>query len=193
MRAGPSCIAGSFTGRDEEGVPDELRYKSRKTLRECRSLKRWLQSLGGQDQKLDSILVGPGRNNAHSLKGEGGKAPTFCWFQPGWGIPGERQWRKSCFRSSHQPGIFSQGPSKMGPLWTPPSPFLFLFGEPASLRTQDYPSCPDRGPGYPPHSPTHHPILILSLGILLPPRLTSLKEQGGSLIIWALHTHTLCK
>ena len=127
MRAGPSCIAGSFTGRDEEGVPDELRNKSRKTLCECRSLKRWLQSLGGQDQKLDSILVGPGRNNAHSLKGEGGKAPTFCWFQPGWGIPGERQGRKSCFMSSHQPGIFSQGPSKMGPLWTPPSPFLLLF------------------------------------------------------------------
>ncbi|KAJ1064823.1 hypothetical protein K5549_005632 [Capra hircus] len=34
----------------------------------------------------------------------------------------------------------------MGPLWTPPSPFLLLFGEPASLRTQDYPSCPDREP-----------------------------------------------
>ena len=68
---------GSFTGRDEEGIPDELRYKSRKILCERRSLKRWLQSLGGQDQKLDSILVGPGRNNAHSLKGEGGKAPNF--------------------------------------------------------------------------------------------------------------------
>ena len=167
---------GSFTGRDEEGIPDELRYKSRKTLCERRSLKRWLQSLGGQDQKLDSILVGPGRNNAHSLKGEGGKAPTFCRFQPGWGIPEERQWRKSCFMSSHQPGIFSQGHSNMGPLRTPPPLYLLLFGEPASLRTQGYPSCPGRGPGSPPHSPTHPPIHILTLGILLPP--SSLASRG---------------
>ncbi|CAN0244075.1 unnamed protein product [Rangifer tarandus platyrhynchus] len=31
----------------------------------------------------------------------------------------------------------------MGPLWTPFSLFLLLFGEPACLRSQDNPSCPE--------------------------------------------------
>ncbi|KAB0379700.1 hypothetical protein FD755_007484 [Muntiacus reevesi] len=58
----------------------------------------------------------------------------------------------------------SSGHQQVGPLQTPLSLFLLLFGEPACLRSQDHPSCPGRGPGYPPHSPTPPPVLILSLG-----------------------------
>lgn len=76
-----------------------------------------------------------------------------------------------------------RGTSKMGLLWTPLSLLLLLLGKPACMRTQDHPSCPGRGLG----CPFQQHTLIPCLGVLLPPRLTSLKEQGGSLIIWALH------
>lgn len=81
-----------------------------------------------------------------------------------------------------------RGTSEMGFLWTPFSLLLLLLREPACLRTQDHLSCPGRGLGHHPHQP----IFVVFLGILLPPRLTSLKEQGGSLIIWALHIN-ICR